>query len=508
MKRVLCVWLPDFPIQRLLREQPTLRSAACVLYEESGNRAQVVVSSREAKRLGIHPGMSLAEGQALTESAAFFPHDADADAVELQALARHCHRYSPLVGLDPSREAQTAANRCLVLDIAGCGHLFGGETGLTRQLVVDLAERGYFAHVAVASTMGAAWAIARYGHRTGSDRRLRSLPIEALRIPEKIVTRLHEFDLRTVGELSALPRESLPSRFGAVLTERLDQLFGRREELLERVPLPEPVSALWTAEEPICHQADVLHVCSDLLTEILCTINARSEGLLKLTLFLHSESTDPTTLEVSLTKPVDSLPHLINLLHLKLETHTVPEWLHTIRLEASVTAALQTRQRGLFSTRDPSGDAVSIQRLVDRLSVRLGPRAVVRPQLLPEAVPEQAVGYESLASRNPDSPLTTMKPSSGEPSEITSARPLVLLSKPAPVEVVCVASDGLPMRFYWQRREYRIAHCTAAERIATGWWQDTGSVQRDYYRVETQSGARFWLFRDEAGHWFLHGLFD
>jgi protein ImuB len=56
------------------------------------------------------------------------------------------------------------------------------------------------------------------------------------------------------------------------------------------------------------------------------------------------------------------------------------------------------------------------------------------------------------------------------------------------------------------------------ERIAEEWWKAgiddvrVGHI-RDYYRVEDQDGARFWLFRagllDPANppKWWLHGLF-
>jgi protein ImuB len=34
---------------------------------------------------------------------------------------------------------------------------------------------------------------------------------------------------------------------------------------------------------------------------------------------------------------------------------------------------------------------------------------------------------------------------------------------------------------------------------------------RDYYRLETDKGARFWIFRDapmtEGGRWWMHGFF-
>jgi protein ImuB len=62
------------------------------------------------------------------------------------------------------------------------------------------------------------------------------------------------------------------------------------------------------------------------------------------------------------------------------------------------------------------------------------------------------------------------------------------------------------------------------ERIETAWWRGP-TVRRDYYIVETASGARYWIFRrlgfrrlgfrrlgsGSAGRlgseWFLHGTF-
>jgi protein ImuB len=498
MKQVLCVWLPNFPIQRLRCQHPKLRSTACVLYQESGNRAQVVTASSEATRHGIGPGMPLAEAQALLESAMFLPHDADADRLELQTLARLAYRFSPLVGLE--QPDKMPATHSLVLDITGCTHLFGDEAGLARQLVIELAELGYFAHVAIANTIGAAWAIARYGHGTGSARLLKSLPVEALRIPEQLTTRLREFDLRTIGQLLALPQKSLPSRFGKVLTARLDQMFGRRAELLIPVPRPEPVFAQWIADDPIGHPAAIRLVCTELLTEILDTLKSRGEGLLRLKLTLESESTEPVTLDIGLGRPAESAKHLLNLIQLKLEESAVPEWLNTIRMKASVTAPLQTQQRNLFDLQE-STDNKSVRRLVDRLTTRLGRDAVVRPCLLPETVPEQAVGFTPLVEAVSDTRSV--------PASISVlARPTILLPQPEPVEVQSNDAGKTLESIRRNGRCYQIAHHTEPERIATAWWQEAGSVRRDYYRVETQTGARFWIFRDVSNHWFLHGVFE
>ena len=54
---------------------------------------------------------------------------------------------------------------------------------------------------------------------------------------------------------------------------------------------------------------------------------------------------------------------------------------------------------------------------------------------------------------------------------------------------------------------HEVSACHGPERIETAWWRGP-IVRRDYYVVETLSGARFWLFRSlKGGGWFLHGVF-
>jgi len=50
------------------------------------------------------------------------------------------------------------------------------------------------------------------------------------------------------------------------------------------------------------------------------------------------------------------------------------------------------------------------------------------------------------------------------------------------------------------------------ERIHGEWWRSESETNliRDYYRVETTDGARYWIFRDapaeQGGGWWLHGV--
>jgi protein ImuB len=85
--------------------------------------------------------------------------------------------------------------------------------------------------------------------------------------------------------------------------------------------------------------------------------------------------------------------------------------------------------------------------------------------------------------------------------------------------------DEPPSRFAWRRHTHRVAQADGPERIAEEWWQPDGQLIgsdglppwspdaiRDYYRVEDETGRRFWLFRaglpgEPPPRWFIHGIF-
>jgi protein ImuB len=92
-------------------------------------------------------------------------------------------------------------------------------------------------------------------------------------------------------------------------------------------------------------------------------------------------------------------------------------------------------------------------------------------------------------------------------------RPTRLLDPPQLITAAALLPDHPPAFFVWRRIRHRIAKADGPERITGEWW--TGETERadprDYYRVETDKGVRFWLFRDapadRGGRWWLHGLF-
>lgn len=68
------------------------------------------------------------------------------------------------------------------------------------------------------------------------------------------------------------------------------------------------------------------------------------------------------------------------------------------------------------------------------------------------------------------------------------------------------------MLFRYQGEVHNIKRADGPERIEQEWWIQQG-LHRDYYTVEDEAGARFWIFRlghyknDNKPEWFIHGYF-
>lgn len=146
------------------------------------------------------------------------PHDAQADARALDALARWCGRYSPHVSPD--------APDGLWLDVTGVTHLYGGEEALLDMLQASFERMGLASRAGLADTPGAAWACARFGSRRiipsdGQRAALAAFPVAALRLTPDTARQLERLGLKRIGQLYDIPSASFRARFGTELARRL-----------------------------------------------------------------------------------------------------------------------------------------------------------------------------------------------------------------------------------------------------------------------------------------------
>jgi protein ImuB len=418
-----------------------------------------------------------------------------------------CGRFSPTVGFDPNDD------RSVFLDITGLAHLFGGEPAMIEAIVRDLRPFGTI-RVAVADTLGAAWAAVHYGGESAvADQKtaafLHSLPIEALRLPAEMVRLLHELGLVRIGQLESLPREEFLSRFGPVLLLRLDQTFGRVDEPLPASPLPPKFEAGWSPEHPTARRETIAAAVEWLIARLAAMLAHCGRGALRLDcrLFLDHSSPQSATrnhfLSVGLFQPTAEAKRLVDLVQIQFERLRIAAPVTAIEAAASLTATLEPcKQATLF---DLDGDQRRPRRLaalVERMCSRLGNRAVVGVRLRSESQPELAWQYVPLVGRPRRRNIAHRLPSPLPP------RPLRLLPRPLAAAVTAIAPDGPPLRLQFDGHRHEITRSWGPERIAAGWWRGQ-AIGRDYFQVETAAGHRFWLFRRlRDGKWFLHGAFE
>lgn len=510
MRRVLCVWFPRLATQCVVRPE---RAGGRPLVTAVHGGTVVAAVSKAAEAAGVRPGMKWGDAQARCRSLVAVPPDPEREARSLRAAARMAERYGPWV---------VEGEDGFLADVTGTAHLFGGEPAMLEDCRRVFGERGWSVRAAVAEGPGAAWGLARFAARElviGSPEALRRLPVEALRVDAGTAARLRRIGLRCVGDLADRPRTALAERFGERLVRRLARMLGERAGGSEPLGVCPPRPALrvrWEGMESLLVPEAVETVCAGLLETLCARLRRGDLGARKIVLALRFDPPEAARrrLEVRAGRGL----------------RDAGRWL-----------ALFRERRGAF---DPGGGVVRLdlaaaavepfdpaaghdrEALWERLSARLGPRNVVRFRSIGRHRPEAAFAASPVVG-GAGRPLPFPTGGEGNP------RPLRLLVPPEPIGVERTGDDPLdpPAALRRRGRVVRLRWAEGPERIASEWWCDlrrpepaeAGRVRnaphraaleeaapgRDYWRVETEAGARLWVYREicSAPRWFLHGTF-
>ena len=347
-----------------------------------------------------------------------------------------------------------------------------------------LERLGLTRRLAVAGRLAAAWAWARFGAGgllPAEAEALQDLPAAALRLDADLLAALRRLGLRRVGQLAALPRSALLTRFGPTLPIRLDRLLGQGEE--EFVPLQEPraFSARIGWPEPIGRTEDIAAATLRLLATLCRELERRQLGVRRLALGLHRVDGKVARLTVGTGRPVREPAHLFRLLALELDGVDIGFGVEFMLLEALETAPLGAAQADLAT----DVDAAELDRLVDQLAQRLGAARVVRLQPVDSHLPERAQALAPAGAALHPRPWLARQP-----------RPLRLLPHPEPVEAMAGVPDGPPLWLRRRRERLRVTAAAGPERILPEWWRGEPGRPRDYYRVATAAGGTFWVSRE------------
>jgi protein ImuB len=336
--RVVSLFLPDWPIDRLKRAQAASPGATTevlppeadadgktqngpfVLVQRIGNRRLIYAANSVARAAGLRPGMAVAQAQALVPELAIREGELTADAAALEKLGLWALLlYSPLVAIDPPDG--------LVIHASGAAHLHGGEEAMLQDMVARLTASGITTRAAMADTWGTAHAFARATSKPvivapigESVALLQRLPLAFLRLPHDMVDQLRRLGFERVKDIANQPRAPLAQRFGPELHRRLDQAMGRLREPIEPIRAPELIEAKRRFAEPI-GAAETLARYTGKLVEALCEqLVAKGIGARRLDLLFHRVDSAVQAIRIGTAKPNRDAKRLTRLLCDKLET--------------------------------------------------------------------------------------------------------------------------------------------------------------------------------------------
>jgi protein ImuB len=467
------LYFPDLPLQ--LFERGAMARGPLAIQSEGG---RIAACNRAAKGFGVQPGMTVSAAFALAPELKVESRDLDREAKALQGVALWAYQFTSTLSL---------AIPCAVLaEIGASLKLFGGLERLLREVREGMAQLGYESVITVAPTPAGALLLSRAGLEleiTSCDALTLYAPtlaIELLDYDGEALQALEQMGVRTLADCLKLPRDALARRFGQGLLDELDRVLGRLPDLREPFLPPERYSASISLPVPVFETEPLLFALKRQIVELCGFLSAKNAGVTRLSLALRHEDHDPTVSLLKLSIPSRDPVHLVSLFRERLSRVELPEQVEGWTLVAEETAQLAPRHFSLFGNRREANE--NRAELIERLRARLGEQAVCSLQLYPDHRPE-------LAYRE------------AEPGEAMASipfrpRPLWLLPQPRQLATRSEAP--------W--RDGPLTLITGPERIESGWWDGNG-VTRDYFVAADPAGARFWIFREQASGWFLHGIF-
>jgi protein ImuB len=387
----------------------------------------------------------------------------------LESLAGWAEQFSSWVCYD--------TDRCLLWMEVGTGlKYFGGLDVIRSRVEHGLVQLGYLGGCGIAPTLEAAAALSLVPgalplpQATDLAAALAQLPIAALHLDDDVADTLAELGLRTIGQVLALPRDTVARRFDSGLIDYVDRLTGARPDPRKPYRSPARYRRKFELLGNVETTEGLLFPLRRILAEFQGYLVGRDIAVQELVLQLGHDSTDPTYLQVRSSRPVRDGLRLFALVRDRLERTTLVSPVEAITVAADHFVPLGDAQFELIDGGERNDR--DWQDLLDTLRARLGEEAVGQLSLWDEHRPERAWRLSEGPQKPPEKPFPE--------------RPFWLLEP---------------------RRLNRLPKVVSRpERIEAGWW-DGEDQQRDYFTVETENGARLWVYRDgAAGAWFVHGI--
>lgn len=479
------VLAPKFALQALRRSDAALANKPFAIVEGEGCNAHIAAASEHA--VGIETGLAVTLAMARCPGLVIRPRDPDAEGEVTRMLLAAAFTLAPRVEL--------TADGCCTVNLQGADD--AQTEAQMHACVAELARGGVGARIGA----GATPLLAAYAARRADsvlvvhDARafLSPLPIhfaEPTPVQQEV---LRGWGVKTLGELTALPKTEIGQRLGTDGVQLWERAAGESQRVLHLIEPVRTFAAEWTYEPPVESMEPLLFRMRRFAERVALELRGAGRVAEKLALTLLLEDESDHHREFRLPEPGANVDGWMRVLQAHLDTVKTDERVTGVRLVAT-PARPPERQDGLFDTalRDP----VAFWENLARLAAIVGDDRVGTPVLLDTWRPD-AVALEKPAEAV----------SAPEDDLVHPPRGLTLrrFRPPWPARVGLV--DARPTSVESDELHDNVRVARGPFHLSGTWWKSGGAWAVEIWHVELGSGATYQLTRTETG-WSVEGVLD
>lgn len=538
-----CIFIPDFPVEAIIRFEPELRARCVAVLGGRPPLEKVVALNEKARQTSVKIGAIRAQLEAWGELVLRTRSQAQEDSAHA-ALLDCAQSFSP--------EIEDTAPNAVLLNLAGLEPLFGPVSKIARDLAHRVSKMELEANVAVASNPDAALLAARgfsgvsliaEGHEA---ERLGDLPVDVLlesfsSDAEEAARWLETFDrwgIRKLRALASLPEVPLSERLGqqGIRLQKLAQ--GRTARDLRSFEPPLMFAECVELEYPIVLLEPLAFLLNRMLEQVCARLGARALAAQELRLQLELEqyaqgrkpdvsTTEPNgharfTRTLRLPVPMLDVKMFLKLLQLDLQAH--PPGAPIVKIHLSVEPARpRATQSGLFLSPFPEPEKLELT--LARIAGIVGEGRVGSVELL-DTHREGAFEVRHFAPVEPGTTKYEKRrkdgnvPKNGSASQVKenaqekmSAVIALRLFRP-PLRTVITLREGKPVRLRCLQRADIKGEIvwTAGPWRSSGDWSEQEGWSREEWDIAMPAESGFVLYRlvqDKLnGKWFVEGTYD
>jgi protein ImuB len=494
----VCVHVPEFPAQALLRLRTDLAHTPVAVLAGNPPLEQVSSVNARALKLGVAPSMTRAELDAFPNLSVLrrsLPEESNARAALLEAAGI----FTPRIEVQPSPSSAFV----MVLDMTGTTRIFGPAQKAISRILQAIAALRFYAQLSASANLLAAVCIAPAARKApiviaaGREREhLHGLPLAALNLTPPQAETLSLWGLHTLGELAGLPEVELVVRLGQA---------GKRLRLMARGEHPHlmvPEEPVFTLQEFVAFDAPVemldslLFVLGPMLDQLLTRAQNRSYALASVAIRLGLDGGGEHERTIKPALPVLQREVLLKLLHLDLQAHPPSAGVVSIFVHAEPGDRSKV-QLGLFAPQTP--EPMRLDVTLARIAAFVGEDHVGRARLLDTHRPDSFVMERFIV------PCTTPK------EDIPSRHSVALRRCRPPLEIQGQHDGRCLTTFTLRGKRYTVQESCGPWRTSGDWWSsEVWSSEEWDVRATAQAETLLCLISHDRlrKSWQLEAIYD